>query len=390
MIRFFPLVLAALLRRKTRTVFTLISIVAAFLLFGLLNAVRVAFESGSDSLAGTERLIVTSRFSIMTGLPLSLKSRIAGIPGVEAVGHQNWFGGVYQDPKNFVLSFAVDHDYLANSPDLRLTAEELRAFDATRDGALVGRALAERYGWRLGQQVPLISQIFPRKDGDMSWPFTIVGIYDVAPDAPNGADQMFFLRWSYFDEGNQYAQHEVGWYVVKLSDPAQADSVAQAIDALSANSPHETKSQTANAFNASFAKQIGNIGLIVSAIMAAVFFTLVLLTGNTMSQAMRERIPELAVLKTLGFTRGSVLGLVLAEAVLLLSLGGIAGMLLASALVPVLDRASGGMIQLPSLGVRDWSESLVLMLLIGGMVGAPPALRAMRLRVVDALAGRSA
>ena len=386
--KYFHLIWSALFRRKTRTTFTLISILAAFLLFGLLNAVRVAFTGGSDSLAGAERLVVASRFSIMTGLPLSLKTRIASIPGVAGVGHENWFGGVYQDPKNFVFSFAVDEDYLAGNADIRLTPQQRQAFASTRDGALVGSALAARYRWKVGDKVPLQSQIFPQKNGDKTWPFEIVGIYNTAKDAPNGADQMFFLHWTYFDEANLYSQHEVGWYVVKLADPKQADRVAHAIDALSINSDHETKTQTANAFNASFAKQIGNIGLIVEAIMAAVFFTLILLTGNTMAQAVRERIPELAVLKTIGFSNRSVLGLVLIEAVLLLLIGGVLGLAIASALAPALAKGSGGMIQLPPIGASSWIEGVVLMLVIGLTVGALPAMRGMRLRIVDALAGR--
>lgn len=386
--KYFHLVWSALFRRKTRTLFTLISIVAAFLLFGLLNAVRVSFTSGSNSLAGAERLVVASRYSIMQGLPMSLKTRIAAIPGVEGVGHENWFGGVYQDPKNFVFSFAVDQDYLNTNPDILLTPAQRKAFADTRDGALVGAALAKRYNWKVGQQIPLQSTIFPRKNGDKTWPFVIVGIYKTAKDAPNGSDQMFFLHWKYFDEANMYSQHEVGWYVVKLDSPKQADQVAHAIDALSANSDHETKTQTANAFNASFAKQVGNIGLIIEAIMAAVFFTLILLTGNTMAQAVRERIPELAVLKTIGFTSRSVLGLVLAESVLLLVIGGVIGMGIASGLAPGLAKGSGGMIQLPSIGASSWIEGIVLMILIGIVVGVLPALRGMRLKIVDALAGR--
>ena len=386
--KYFHLIWSALFRRKTRTIFTLISIIAAFLLFGLLNAVRVAFTSGSNSLAGNERLVVASRFSIMTGLPESLKGRIANIPGVDSVGHENWFGGVYQDPKNFVFSFAVDEDYLATNPDIVLTPEQRKAFADTRDGALIGEALAKRYNWKVGQKVPLQSQIFPRKNGDKTWPFTIVGIYKTAKDAPNGIDQMFFLHWKYFDEANLYSQHEVGWYVVKLADPKQADKVAHTIDALSANSDHETKTQTANAFNASFAKQVGNIGLIVEAIMAAVFFTLILLTGNTMAQAVRERIPELAVLKTIGFSNRSVLALVLAESILLLLIGGLIGVAIASVLAPGLAKGSGGMIQLPPIGASSWLEGVVLMILIGIVVGVLPALRGMRLKIVDALAGR--
>ncbi|MGA8278153.1 MAG: ABC transporter permease [Rhodanobacteraceae bacterium] len=386
--KYLHLVWAALFRRKTRTIFTIISVLAAFLLFGLLNAVRVAFTSGSENLAGAERLVVASRFSIMTGLPLSLKPRIAAIPGVAGVGHENWFGGVYQDPKNFVFSFAVDQDYLDTNPNLIVSPEQRQAFANTRDGALVGGALAARYHWKVGEKIPLQSQIFPQKNGDNTWPFEIVGIFKTTKDAPDGMDQMFFMNWTYFDEANAYSQHEVGWYVVKLDTAKQADQVAHAIDALSANSDHETKTQTANAFNASFAKQIGNIGLIVEAIMAAVFFTLILLTGNTMAQAVRERIPELAILKTVGFSNRSVLGLVLAEAIALLLIGGIIGMVIASVLAPALTRGSGGMIRLPPIGVSNWIEGIVLMIVIGFVVGTLPALRGMRLRIVDALAGR--
>jgi putative ABC transport system permease protein len=386
--KYVHLVLAALFRRKARTIFTLISIIAAFLLFGLLNAVRVAFTSGSDSLAGAERLVVASRFSIMTGLPESLKARIAAIPGVKGVGHENWFGGVYQDPKNVVFSFAVDLDYLTTNANLDISPEALKAFAENRDGALVGAALAKRFNWKVGDKVPLQSQIFPRKNGDKTWPFTIVGIYQASKDAMDGVDQMFFLHWKYFDEDNMYGQHEVGWYTVQLTDPKMADQVARQIDALSANSSHETKTQTANAFNASFAKQIGNIGLIVEAIMAAVFFTLILLTGNTMAQAVRERIPELAVLKTIGFSNHGVLALVLAEAIALLLIGGVIGMGIASALAPVLAKGSGGMIRLPPIDWGNWLQGVVLMIVIGVIVGVMPALRGMRLKIVDALAGR--
>jgi putative ABC transport system permease protein len=164
--------------------------------------------------------------------------------------------------------------------------------------------------------------------------------------------------------------------------------VAKAIDAISANSDHETKTQTESAFNASFAKQLGNIGLIVGAIMVAVFFTLILLTGNTMAQAVRERIPELAVLKTIGFSSRSVLGLVLGESVLLLLIGGVIGMALATVIAPAVSKGSGGMVQLPSVGTGNWIEGIIAMVVIGALVGAFPALRGMRLKIVDALAGR--
>lgn len=386
--KYFHLIWAALFRKKTRTVLTLVSIVAAFLLFGLLNAVRVAFTSGSNSLAGSQRLVVASRYSIITGLPQALQERIAAVPGVQRVDHSNWFGGIYQDPKNFVFSFAVGEHYLDMYPEIQLSPAQRKAWDADRIGAVVGKPLADRYHWKIGDRVPLQSTIFPQKNGDKTWPFNIDGIYTTSPDAATNLDQIFFMHYQYFNEANAFSGNDVGWYVVKLTDPNQADRVAQLIDAISANSDHETKTQTANAFNASFAKQIGNIGLIVVAIMAAVFFTLILLTGNTMSQAVRERIPELAVLKTIGFSSRSVLGLVLAESILLLLIGGVIGVGLASIVAPMVSKGSGGVIQLPPVGMSNWVEGIVLMAVIGIVVGALPALRGQRLKIVDALAGR--
>jgi putative ABC transport system permease protein len=196
------------------------------------------------------------------------------------------------------------------------------------------------------------------------------------------------FHWKYFDESNDYVKSRVGWFIVKVADVNQASKVALAIDALSANSDHETKAQSESAFQQSFAKQFADIGLIVTAIMAAVFFTLLLLTGNTMSQAVRERIPELAVLKTIGFSNRSVLVLVLAEAILLIVLGGCIGLGIAAVLMPSLSTISRGAIQLPSLPAQTWLVGIGLMIAIGVAVGLLPALRAMRLKIVDALSGR--
>ena len=386
--KYFHLIWAALFRRKTRTFLTLVSIIAAFLLFGMLDAVRTAFDSGSQSIAGVDRLVTSSRYSIIQPLPESLGARIAAIPGVRDVGHANWFGGIYQDPKNFVFSYAVSPNYLDLYPEIQLPVNQRKAFDTTRTGAVIGEVLAKKYGWKVGDKIPLQSTIFPQKNGDKTWTFDIVGIYTVAAGAANGLDQLFMLHWKYFDEANAFGSGTVGWYVDRLRDPAQADRVAHAIDALSANSDHETKTQTEQAFSASFAKQLGDIGLIVGSIMGAVFFTLILLTANTMAQAVRERTSELAVLKTIGFSSGSVLALVLAESVLLLLLGGVIGVGLAAVLAPAVSKGSGGMINLPPVGAGSWAVGLGLMVLIGLMVGALPAWRAMRLNIVDALAGR--
>ena len=264
----------------------------------------------------------------------------------------------------------------------------MKAWEADRTGAIVGENLAKRFGWKVGDTIPLQATIFPQKDGSNAWPLTLRGTFRLADSKRKGEENQLIFHWKYFDEANQYVNGQVGWYMVKLDNVNHATRVAKAIDAISENSAHETKTQTEQAFNQSFAKQFADIGLIVTAIMAAVFFTLLLLTGNTMAQAVRERIPELAVLKTLGFTNGTVLVLVLVESVLLIVLGGVLGMGLASVMIPVVSGASNGMIALPSIPAQTWALGLLLMVAIGLIVGALPATRAMRLKIVDALAGR--
>ena len=385
--KYFHLVWAALVRSKTRTLLTLMSVVAAFLLFGMLDSVRVAFNTGGN-LAGSKRLVVASRLSITQMLPYSLLSQIEAVPGVQRVAYAAWFGGIYRDPKNFFPNFSVSPNYFDMYPEYVLPAAQKAAFAADRTGAIVGESLAKRNGWKLGDTVPLQATIFPQKDGSNAWPLKIDGIFTVKDAKRRGEENQLWFHWKYFDEANQYVNGRVGWYMVELADMNQADRVAQAIDAISANSDHETKTQTEQAFNQAFAKQFADIGLIVTAIMGAVFFTLLLLTGNTMAQAVRERIPELAVLKTIGFSNRSVLWLVLAESMLLVVLGGLIGLALAALLMPIVSAGSGGMIQLPTVLPQTWLLGLGLMLLIGAVVGALPALRAMRLNIVDALAGR--
>jgi putative ABC transport system permease protein len=384
--KYLPLLLAALLRKKTRTVLTLLSVAAAFTLFGMLDAVRVAFNA-PQSVSGIDRLVVASRFSIIQPLPYGDLARIEQVPGVKAVAYANWFGGVYQDPKNFFANIAVSlPSYLDIYPDIVLPEEQKLAFLNTRTAAVVGESLARRFGWKIGDRIPLQATIFPRKNGGNVWTFDLVGIYRAAQPELRGIEQQLLFRYDYFDEGRQSGQGTVGWYIVKVEDPADADRVAQAIDHLFANSADETKTQSEREFQLSFAKQIGDIGLIVTAIMGAVFFTLLLLTGNTMAQAIRDRIPDLAVLKTIGFSNSAVLVLVLSESVLLLLLGGVAGLLFARLGLPLISAASSGQLDLV-MPVQSWLLGLCLMLLIGFIVGLPPALRAMRLRIVDALAG---
>ena len=385
--KYLHLIWAALFRSKTRTLLTLLSVTAAFFLFGMLDSVRVAFNSGGD-VTGANRMVVASRLSITQMLPYSLSPQIASIGGVKRSSYAAWFGGIYRDPKNFFPNFSVGPGYLDLYPEFKLPDAQRKAWEADRQGAIVGEALAKRHGWKVGDTIPLQATIFPTK-GSNDWTFKLDGIFRIDDEKRKGQEQMLLFHWKYFDEANDYVKGRVGWYIIQLDSAGSADRVAKAIDALSANSDHETKTQTEEAFNQSFAKQIGDIGLIVTAIMGAVFFTLLLLTGNTMAQAVRERIPELAVLKTIGFSNRSVLGLVLGEAVLLVVIGGLLGLLLAPIAMTAATKMSGGFIQLPSnLPPESWITGLVLMLAFGVLAGALPALRAMRLNIVDALAGR--
>ncbi|MBX9400342.1 FtsX-like permease family protein [Lysobacter sp. BMK333-48F3] len=387
--KYFHLIWAELMRRKTRTALTLMSIIAAFLLFGLLDGVRESFEQAGQSANGAKRLQTGSRLSFIQTLPQALHGRIGQVDGVKQVTYANWFGGAYQDPHNQIFSFAVADNYLDLYPEMSVSKAQREAFAQTRTGILVGEGLMKRFGWKVGQKIPLQSTIFPNRDGSKNWSFDIVGTLAVTDKKSGGwYDQMLLMHWKYFDDSTPYNRGTVGWYVSEVADVNRADRVAKAIDALSANSDHETKTQTEQAATASWMKQMADIGLIVGSIMGAVFFTLVLLTGNTMAQAVRERTSELAVLKTMGFPDRSVLLLVLAESVLLMLIGGVIGVAIAGALGPIVATISGGAINVPPIGLNSWALGLSLMLGIGVLVGLLPAIRAMRLNIVDALAGR--
>jgi putative ABC transport system permease protein len=384
--KYLSLIWAQLFRSKTRTLLTLLSVVAAFLLFGMLDSVRVAFNSGG-SVEGSNRLVVASRLSITQSLPINLLPQIEAVPGVRKATYAMWFGGIYQDPKNFFPNFSVAPNFFDVYTEYEVPPDQLKAFQDTRNGAIVGEALAKKFGWKLGDTIPLQATIFPR-NGSNDWPLQLKAIFRAKDRSNVGAENQLMMNWKYFDESNDYIKSQVSWYTVQLANANQASRVARAIDALSANSDHETKSQSESAFQQAFAKQFADIGLIVTSIMGAGFFTLLLLTGNTMAQAVRERVPELAVLKTLGFTDGTVLVRVMVESVLLVMLGGLIGLGLAAVIMPGVAAASGGLIGLPQVPAQTWLVGLGLMLAIGVVVGLLPALRAKRLKIVDALAGR--
>lgn len=383
--KYFGLLWAGLFRRPARANLTLASLAVAFLLFGLLQAVHHAFYAGVD-VSSAGRLITNGRYSIIDLLPISHMNQIRAVPGVSEVTHSSWFGGTYQDPANFFPKFPVDPTgYLDMYPEIMLPSEQREAFINTRTGVVVARALAERFNWKLGDRIPIIADIWPGKNGN-TWQFDLVGLYDLPEDSSLG--DVMLINYAYFDENRLGAQGQVGWFISKVSDPNQGGEIAAQIDALFLNSNNETKTATEQEFFLSFAKQIGNIGLIVSGILAAVFFTILLVTGNTMSQAVRERIPELAVLKTIGFTNGHVLALVLAESVLLSLMGGVIGLALAAFAVPSLAQGLRSFLPGMILPGSALLSGVGLALLLGVVVGIFPALRAMRLNIVDALGGR--
>jgi putative ABC transport system permease protein len=384
--KYLHLIWAALFRSKTRTFLTLLSVVAAFLLFGMLDSVRVAFNS-SANVEGYDRLITTSKLSITQALPYSLLTQIESTPGVANVSYATWFGGIYQDPNNFFANYAIGPGFMELYPEYVLPPEQLQAFNSERIGAVVGESLAKQFGWKIGDNIPLQATIWPTR-GSNDWTFKLVGIFKLADKKRAGEERQMMFHWKYFDEANDFIKGQAHWYVLDLDDASKATQVAKAIDAMSENSDRETKTQTEQAFNQAFFKQIGDIGLIVTAVMSAVFFTLLLLAGNTMAQAVRERIPELAVLKTIGFSNRSVLWLVLMESIVLIVIGGAIGLAIATLLIPAVSAASGGAIQLGTVPPATWLLGLALMVGLGVVVGAQPALRAMRLNIVDALAGR--
>ncbi len=380
--KFLPLVWSNLKRKKLRTTLTLLSIIVAFVLFGYLAAIRVGFGAGVE-VAGIDRLIVRHRVSITELLPLSYQQRIALIPGVAAVVHQTWFGGVYQDPKNFFAQMPVEPEpFLAMFPEYLLPEDQKLAWLRTRTGAIVGRQTAKRFGWKPGDRVPILSQIWTTKQGSQVWEFDVVGIFD---GKESGTDTTtLFFRYDYFDENRAFGSGQVGWYTVRVSDPEQAAAVSKRVDQEFANSSAETKTETEKAFVTGFAKQIGNIGSILVAILSAVFFTILLVAGNTMAQSVRERTEELGALKAMGFTHQQVLGLVLAESCFLAGLGGALGLALAALMIATGDPTRGAL-PVFYLPPKDVGLGLGLALGLGLVSGAFPAWQAMRLRIADAL-----
>ena len=380
--KYFYLVFSSLKRKKLRTLLTILSIMVAFILFGYLTAIRQAFDAGVE-VAGADRLIVRHKVSIIQLLPESYEEKIERVEGVDNAAHSTWFGGIYQEPKNFFAQIPMEPEELFDMfPEYIISDEQKAAWLETRSGALVGRGLAERFDWKVGDRIPINATIWTKKGGGRTWEFDIVAIYD---GAEKGTDtSQFFFRYDFFDETRAGGTGQVGWFSVRVSDPDRAAEIAAAIDAEFANSAFETKTEPEGAFIQGFANQIGNIGFIIMSIMSAVFFTILLVAGNTMAYAVRERTGELAVLKAIGFTDRGVLGLVLGESLALTLVGGAIGLGLAWMLVSMGDPTDGSfpVFYIPFSSIFLGFGLIALMAFIAGIL---PALQAQRLQIADAL-----
>ena len=372
------LIFANLFRKKIRTTLTLGSFAVALFLFGLLAVVRGAFNQGLE-VAGANRLVVVNKVSIIQPLPIAYKDKLAQTPGVTLVTHANWFGGVYQDERNFFPQFAIEDDsYRQMFPEFLVPDDQWKTYIDDREGAIVGEDLVKRFHWKVGDRIPIKGTIFPG-----TWEFNIRSIYHGS--RPQDDTTQFWFHYKYLEERqNQYWKGLVGWYTVRIDNPDNATRVAGAIDDTFANSPWETKTETEKAFAAGFVKQAGNIEFLLLSIGSVVFFTLLLVTGNTMAIAVRERMRELAVLKAVGFSDGFVLALVLGESLLLAAIGGGVGLAL-SKLFTLRGDPTGGMMPYFYLQPAAIVLGLLAALAVGIVAGILPAWSAMRLRVVDAL-----
>ncbi len=381
--KYLPLIWAGLWRKRARTVLTLLSVAIAFLLFGVMHGVTAGLDAVIGYMSDT-RLRIQSRVNITEALPLAYLRQIETVPGVDGVAFYNFFGGYYQDPKNSIDSGALDIGRLkAMFPEVIVPKDQIDAMEHTPNGALVGRDLAEKWGWKIGDIVPLRSTVWTRKDGAPEWSFVIVGIYAFPKEGPTNE---LWVNYSYFDEARAFGNGTVTLYFARISDAGKAADICEAIDRRFANSAFETQSQNEKDWVRAQINQIGDISFFVNAIIGAVFFTLLILTGNTMMQSVRERIPELAVLKTYGYSNAKVMAFVVGEALLLCGVAAGIGLAMAAVVAPQIFA------QLGAKGLPLPGNVLLLGFAFAAAVAlisaVPPVWRVQRMNVVDALAGR--
>ena len=377
--KFSSLIFANLFRKKIRLVLTVGSFAVALFLFAFLAVVQNAFNRGAD-VAGADRLVVIDRVSIINLIPLKYRDQILQIPGVKSITHNNWFGGVYQDEKNFFPQFVIDPENQRQVfPELIVPDDQWNVFLKDRQGAIAGARTAERFHWKVGDRIPIKTTLY----GGNSWEFNLDGIYH--GQRPEDDETQFWLQWDYFEERiPQEIKGQIGWYVLRVNNPDDSVRVAKAIDDKFANSSSETKTETESAFAAGWVKQFGNIQFLIMTIGTVVFFTLLLVTGNTMAISVRERTAELAVMKAIGYSGPRVLIFILAESLVIALIGGLLGLGLALLAVPALARALNGMLPTLILDPSILILGLIAALAVGIASGILPGLGAMRMRVVEA------
>ncbi len=380
----FTLIWRNLWRKPIRTVFTMLAVLVVFFLFTVLEGLRIALSLSDVGIEAQERLLTSHKVSLIMMLPAAYQSRIARLPGVAAVSHGTWFGGRYQDNPEFAQYPVVAEEYLALNPEIKLSSAQRQAWLANRGGAIVGRPVASQYGWEVGDRVPLRSSIWTRNNGSNVWEFDIEGIFDDTDAGMNAGVVLF--HYDYFDEARAFGKGTVGWYVSKGDGSMPIENLMASIDAEFENSPAETKTNTEAAFAQEYAQQFGNIGLIVTLILSAVVFMILLVTGHTMAQSVRERIHEMGVLKTLGFTSGSIFRLTVLEGLLLILPVGILAMALGRAALAFVSGAMGAMFP-AGLHVGTQSVVLGLALMLAVSLGSvlPPVIRALKLDIVALL-----
>jgi putative ABC transport system permease protein len=380
----FTLVRKNLFRRKLRAALMIVSILVAFAIFGVLAGFYRAFTSGEDR-AAADRLVVVNKINFTQPMPVAYFNRVRAVEGVKNVTHANWFGGYYQEPKNVLIVMAINPQtyFDVYARDLDVSPDARQAFVRDRASALVGETMMRKWGWKVGDHIPIASNIFSQKNGARTWDFNIVGTIAGKTDQ---IDTNFMLfQYDYFDETRSFGKDTIGWLVLQTTSPAENDRVAKTIDAMFANSSAETSTDTEKAFSKAFAAQFGNIALIVVLVVGAAFVTILMIVGNTMALTIRERTREIGVMKTLGFSGGRILRMVLGESVLLALLGGLPGLALAALFTIGLRKALAGVV--PAFAVT-WDIALLgiaLMVALGVLTGIVPALNAMRLKIATAL-----
>jgi putative ABC transport system permease protein len=379
--KFSRLILANLFRKKARLILTIGSFAVALFLFALLGVVNDAFSRGAD-VVSANRLITINRTSIINTIPLSYRDEILRIPGVKYITHENWFGGVYQDPKNFFPQYVIDPENQRQVfPELIVPDDQWSAFLKDRQGAIAGADTAKRFGWKIGDRIPIKTTIYGLQD--KAFEFNLDGVYHGA--TPEEDETQFWIQWEYFKESvPDRIQGQVGWYTIRIDNPEDAPRIAKAIDNMYLNSPYETKTETESAFAQGFVKQFGNIKLLIMSIGTVVFFTLLLVTGNTMAISVRERTNELGVLKAIGFPDRIVLGFILGES-MVIALAGCVGLLLALVAIPALSRAMAGLLPPLLVTAKTLVYGVIAALVVGFASGILPAYGAMRMSVINAL-----